>query len=183
MILKIRRVNYLLTKEHQFGRYAWTHSSMHYGRYKIVRNQFVRLGNSVKRCHVCGSLQIFELANSDLLKRVSSDCLPMFSATLLLSCLDCGALVTDTTPGWHRPCADVYAEYEVYGQSGGVEEKTFSVEGDPTPRSQVLTSLMAASGPPLEGAWLDFGCGNGSFLREVLGRFPGLAGYGVLPVE
>jgi hypothetical protein len=107
----------------------------------------------------------------------------MFSATLLLSCLDCGALVTDTTPGWHRPCADVYAEYEVYGQSGGVEEKTFSVEGDPTPRSQVLTSLMAASGPPLEGAWLDFGCGNGSFLREVLGRFPGLAGYGVLPVE
>jgi len=133
----------------------------------------------VKRCHVCGSLQIFELANSDLLKRVSSDCLPMFSATLLLSCLDCGALVTDTTPEWHRACAEVYAEYEVYGQSGGVEEKTFSVEGDPTPRSQVLTSLMAASGPPLEGAWLDFGCGNGSFLREVLGRFPGLAGYGV----
>ncbi len=133
----------------------------------------------MKRCHICGSLQILGLADSDVLKRVSSDCLPMFSATLLLSCLDCGALITDTTPEWHRACAEVYAEYEVYGQSGGVEEKTFSIEGNPTPRSRVLTSLMAASGLALEGAWLDFGCGNGSFLRQVLGRFSGVAGYGI----
>ncbi len=133
----------------------------------------------MKQCHVCGSHHTSVLAGSDSLKRVTSDCKPMSSVTLLLSCLDCGALVTDTTPEWRRACEEAFADFEVYAQSGGVEEKTFSIDGGATPRSRALSSLLGVSGLPFGGAWLDFGCGNGSFLRQVSGDFPGMAVYGV----
>lgn len=133
----------------------------------------------MKQCHICDSERTSELTGSDSLKRVTSDCKPMPSGTLLLSCLDCGSLVTDATPEWRRACDDSFSDFEVYAQSSGIEEKTFSIDGVATPRSSVLASLLESRGFTFGGKWLDFGCGNGSFLRQMSGDFPGMTVFGV----
>lgn len=134
----------------------------------------------MKKCHVCRVPQGVDLTASKALKRVSSDCLPMFrNPPSLLSCQNCGTLTTDTTLEWRRACKDIYAEYEAYRQSGGIEEKTFMTNGGSTTRSSAITSLLTVGGFDFKGKWLDFGCGNGSFLRLVLGKFEGVEGYGI----
>ncbi len=133
----------------------------------------------MKQCHICRSFRTIELSGSHSLKRVTSDCKPMSSGTLLLSCLGCGSLVTDTTTEWRRACDASFADFEVYAQSNGIEEKTFSVDGSAKSRSSALTSLLEISGLTFGESWLDFGCGNGSFLRQMARDFPGMTAFGI----
>jgi hypothetical protein len=133
----------------------------------------------MQRCHICASHDVVEMSDFRALQRVSSACLPLESGGSLLSCNNCGALVTDLSPEWHQLCSSVYENYEVYAQSGGHEELTYTHAGNAAPRSSRLLSLLVKDLVHLRGGWLDFGCGNGSFLREVSTVYPGVPLFGV----
>jgi SAM-dependent methyltransferase len=77
--------------------------------------------------------------------------------------------------------ARVYAEYDLYFQGVGNEQKIFR-NGVGAPRSQLLLEhvLSAAADIDRDGplAWMDFGCGKGNLLRELSRRPRGWKLYG-----
>jgi SAM-dependent methyltransferase len=68
---------------------------------------------------------------------------------------------------WHDEASRIYQGYVIYHQSGGAEQPVF-VQGNnqPSPRSEVIARQLQSSGLlPKTGKLLDFGCGNGAFIR------------------
>jgi 2-polyprenyl-3-methyl-5-hydroxy-6-metoxy-1,4-benzoquinol methylase len=102
-----------------------------------------------------------------LLPRVTSDCLPFRQGGKLAVCQRCSAVQAVPDEQWLSETKEIYGKYDVYHQSGGVEQHVFSAPtGRMRPRSEVLVeNLQALPGTPRSGRLLDVGCGNGVTLR------------------
>lgn len=109
---------------------------------------------------------------------VSSDCQPLQSGAVLCICRDCSIVQKAVNDTWQKSVNEVYLNYNVYAQSEGKEQRAFnSAKGESSSRSsRILNWLQKESGQHAlneEGSLLDFGCGNGSFLREFNRFYPG----------
>lgn len=117
-------------------------------------------------CRICNAERLRELPEFSRLLRVTSDCKPFASGGRLAVCLECGAVQKPADARWQQEAAAIYQAYEVYYQSGGVEQTVFDTRtGTPRRRSAfLLEKLAAAVGLPKEADVLDVGCGNGAML-------------------
>jgi 2-polyprenyl-3-methyl-5-hydroxy-6-metoxy-1,4-benzoquinol methylase len=118
-------------------------------------------------CRVCGSAQLEELASYRHLPRVTSDCLPFRDGGRLLLCSACGAAQSPGDAQWFQEIAEIYRAYDVYHQSGGVEQLVRdAATGELRRRSDVLADRLAATnGVPSGGKLVDIGCGTGVTLK------------------
>jgi SAM-dependent methyltransferase len=120
-------------------------------------------------CHLCGSNRLIIATAYESMARVTSDCKPWKASGLLAECEDCHLVQTVTTPSWHEEAAQIYAQYTIYHQSGGVEQSVFGKDsGQGHRRSEVIFNALTQEGLlPTKGDLLDLGCGNGAFLRAA----------------
>ncbi len=107
--------------------------------------------------------------------RVTSDCKPWPPGGILARCHACGLVQTLVTPQWRADANQIYADYTIYHQSGGVEQNVFDDRsGAGKPRSdRIIQALRGACALPARGRLLDIGCGNGSFLSAWSRAIPG----------
>jgi SAM-dependent methyltransferase len=127
------------------------------------------------KCHHCGSTQLQTAADYSAAMRVTSDCKPWRPGGIFAQCQSCGLVQTVTTPQWQSEADEIYKGYTIYHQSGGMEQPTFNAAtGVGRARSDAIVDALARHGRlPLRGRALDFGCGNGAFLRAFSRAFPG----------
>lgn len=126
----------------------------------------------MSRCHVCGSPHIQELVGSTSIVGVSSDCVPMGEGQRLAGCRQCGTVVTMLSDSWREMCREIYVGYEAYRQAAGSEDLVFTGSGESSGRSKRIIDLCVSELGDVTRPWLDFGCGNGTFLRSVSAQFP-----------
>jgi SAM-dependent methyltransferase len=131
-------------------------------------------------CRVCGARTLDEFAQFRRLPRVTSDCRPFPVGGRLAICGVCAAVQKPVDARWQEEAAAIYAAYDVYFQSDGIEQAVFdAATGAPRRRSAVLLDRLAASRPiAAEGRLLDVGCGNGALLSSFAGLRPGWRLYG-----
>jgi SAM-dependent methyltransferase len=117
-------------------------------------------------CRVCGAAALDEFREFALLPRVTSDCRPFPAGGRLAVCGACAAVQKPVDVRWREEAAAIYDAYDVYFQSGGVEQAVFDpATGAPRRRSAVLVDRLVASRAIAEtGRVLDVGCGNGALL-------------------
>lgn len=125
-------------------------------------------------CHLCGGA-LSERPDFASLWRVSSDCRPCPPGGRVGVCVVCGAVQKPPDANWRLDTERIYATYDIYHQSGGVEQSTFDpVSGQPQTRSSRLADFLHAwPDLPSSGRLLDVGCGNGAMLRAASSRMPG----------
>ncbi len=118
-------------------------------------------------CHVCGAQELLDVPEYSRLPRVTSDCKPFPSGGCLAVCRRCSAVQKPADARWREEVASIYRDYDIYFQSGGVEQSVFDpTRGVPRLRSEVLLERLHAVRPLGEaGTVLDVGCGKGTFLR------------------
>jgi 2-polyprenyl-3-methyl-5-hydroxy-6-metoxy-1,4-benzoquinol methylase len=129
------------------------------------------------KCHHCGSIQLKTTADYAGAMRVTSDCKPWRPGGVLAGCQKCGLVQTVTTPQWAAEADEIYTAYTIYHQSGGVEQPTFNAAtGVGRSRSDAIVEALSRHVTlPATGRALDFGCGNGAFLRAFSRALPGWA--------
>src|SRR3954454_19647145 len=94
-------------------------------------------------CHVCGAQELGEVAEYTRLPRVTSDCKPFPAGGNLAVCRHCGAVQKAADARWRDEAASIYRNYDIYFQSGGVEQSVFApAAGLPRRRSQVLLERL-----------------------------------------
>lgn len=123
-------------------------------------------------CSVCGSAHLERIDAFGSLSRVTSDCTPFRTGGRLAVCSRCGATQSLADAQWFAEIAEIYGKYDIYNQSGGVEQHLFDpVSGSLRPRSGLLLErLFEVSGVPRAGKVLDVGCGNGVTLKAFSNR-------------
>lgn len=131
-------------------------------------------------CHVCGG-GIHNIDNFSSLIQVTSDCQPWKKDGNLAICQVCGTVQKPVTDVWLREADAIYGGYEIYSQSGGVEQSTFDqLTGTAQSRSEKLVEwLVNKVNLPDKGKLLDIGCGNGAFLRAFSSVYPNYAMTGL----
>lgn len=131
-------------------------------------------------CHTCGGDKLHEIEAFRTLPRVTSDCKPFKPGGRLQVCMDCGAAQKPSDPTWQKDCDAIYATYQPYWQSGGVEQAVYDTRtGEPRRRSQALVARITAErGLGEAGTVIDVGCGNGVMLTAFGAAKPGWALYG-----
>ena len=119
-------------------------------------------------CHDCGHPALRIACGYEELYRVTSDCKPWPPGGRVGLCEACGLVQAVTDQGWQDESRQIYSHYEVYHQSGGIEQTVFHpVTGVGRSRSAAIVSgLLSSARLPETGRLLDIGCANGSFLRE-----------------
>ena len=133
------------------------------------KNQFV-----AGRCHLCGAAAVEFIPEFGGFRRVTSDCQPWPAGGRLGVCRECDTVQTATDAAWQAEIAEIYAQYSIYHQSGGVEQSVFAHDSSqPSARSSRIIEYLSR-GPrlPQRGRMLDVGCGNGEFLRAFAETFP-----------
>ncbi|NLI76236.1 MAG: class I SAM-dependent methyltransferase [Candidatus Riflebacteria bacterium] len=132
-------------------------------------------------CLVCGAGPVAALPRYARFRRVTSDCRPWYKDGKIAICGACGLVQAVIDRGFEDEARRIYDAYEVYHQSGGQEQRTFSsADGISSPRSErLLRGVQQALGLPERGRLLDVGCGNGNLLRSFGRLHPGwtLAGF------
>jgi SAM-dependent methyltransferase len=125
-------------------------------------------------CHACGAL-VRAIPTRALQFMAGSDCTPVTGEVAIGSCSGCGLLQKHTGAAWQRLCDQIYANYQIYHQAAGIEQKA----RDPgnwqfAPRSELIARhLSRAASFPQNGSALDLGCGNGAFMRGMRKQFSG----------
>lgn len=121
---------------------------------------------TVAGCHVCGG-RLSTFPGYPPSHQITSDCRPWQSDGSLAVCSGCGAVQKPVTENWICETHKIYAGYDVYSQSGGVEQESFDQStGSSLARSRKIVDWLKCNGAlPETGALLDIGCGNGVFLR------------------
>jgi SAM-dependent methyltransferase len=132
-------------------------------------------------CQVCGTLCLRQIEGFGLLPRITSDCRLYSAGGRLFVCIACGSVQKVPDERWLEEVAGIYANYEVYHQSGGDEQIVFDrVTGKPRRRSDVILERLVANEPlKTQGHALDVGCGNGATLSAMGAALPGwhFSGY------
>ena len=120
-------------------------------------------------CPICDGLVVRFSSNLHGWTLVSSDARPFRSEVQVVQCEQCGHIYKPATKAWQDTTDEIYRTYEIYHQSGGAEQKVRSESaGGLVSRSNVLVNrLVEYCGLPERGNILDFGCGNGAFLRAI----------------
>lgn len=119
------------------------------------------------KCRACKTSKISLLRDFMAMKRVTSDCKPWESGAKLYFCHRCGCISQQADDQWRQDCNKIYRRYKTYLQSNGQEQKSVSKEGKFIFRSKILASFISQSVDlDKTGKLLDFGCGNGAFLKE-----------------
>lgn len=118
-------------------------------------------------CHLCNHIIKSDLILAPLLKQVTSDCRPWKHPLRIVVCEQCGTVQKCTDPKSLEIMYKVYIDYKIYAQSNGSDQISFDFQGNPQPsRSESLVNLLESIGLIKSyGQLLDFGCGNGNFLR------------------
>lgn len=126
-------------------------------------------------CAACGATSLKIVPNYNRLRRVTSDCRPFAVGGDLRQCGRCGTVQKADTEQWRADCAAIYADYETYALSDGVEQAVRSGDGKEFgPRSEVvLRHLLSSTRMPARGRILDFGCGKGPTSRAASRVMPG----------
>jgi SAM-dependent methyltransferase len=128
----------------------------------------------VVACHICGAQPMAFIRGFERLPRVTSDCHPWPEGGRLAVCRGCGSVQHPVDEQWQAEAAAIYQRYDVYHQAGGDEQKTFGADGAVGPRSARLVRHLRESGMlRMAGRVLDYGCGNGAFLRAFAAEAPG----------
>ncbi|MFH0958861.1 MAG: class I SAM-dependent methyltransferase, partial [Pseudomonadota bacterium] len=116
------------------------------------------------QCLLCDSNTCFITKTG--LQGVTSDLRPWPRSGVFAVCSDCGHVQKLLNQDWIDDVERIYSSYEMYTVSGGQEQRLFDC-GLPLPRSmKLLENLVRAVELPDEGRLLDFGCGNGAFLKS-----------------
>ena len=69
---------------------------------------------------------------------------------------------------------ETYQDYKPYLQSNGIEQEIFSLARPASSRSSSILKLLHIEPQQNMRLWLDFGCGNGAFLKALHEQFPTL---------
>ncbi len=124
-------------------------------------------------CHICGASALDPPTRSTSYIRVTSDCKPWRGGGELATCRVCKTVQTVITPEWRREVEQIYKDYQVYHQGGGLEQAVFSPAGNGDTRSNLLVAHLAETiDLASPGHLLDIGCGNGTFLKTFGAAFP-----------
>jgi len=127
------------------------------------------------RCHNCNAAPLKLASGYELFRRVTSDCKPWPSGGRMGVCSVCGLVQAVTDAKWLEESRQIYSSYDIYYQSGGIEQTVFDpATGRGRARSDVIVeSLMQSAKLASTGRLLDIGCGNGAFLRSSSRALPG----------
>lgn len=123
-------------------------------------------------CHFCRHEFSFDPNGCRALPRVTSDCRPAARTGALVVCPDCCLTQTVVSEDWRTAADEAYRNYAIYEAAGGAEQKVASGAGLETRSKVIVEHLARRSAVPAAGRLLDFGCGNGGFLRAFAERFP-----------
>lgn len=128
---------------------------------------------SKSNCHTCGG-ELSYIAGFPTFLQVTSDCRPWKPQGNLAICQVCGTVQKPVTEIWLAEADAIYGGYEIYSQSGGVEQSSFDqLTGAAQSRSAKLVDWLIRGDYILpEGKLLDIGCGNGAFLRAFGSVYP-----------
>ncbi len=74
---------------------------------------------------------------------------------------------------WRGAADQAYRDYAIYEAAGGAEQKVASDAGLQSRSKVIVDHLAQRLTLGASGRLLDFGCGNGGFLRAFAERFPG----------
>lgn len=123
-------------------------------------------------CHFCRQEFSFDHSGRRSLPRVTSDCRPAARTGALVVCPSCCLTQTVVADDWRTAANQAYRDYAIYEAAGGAEQKVAS-DGGLQSRSKVIVDhLVQGRKLAASGRLLDFGCGNGGFLRAFAERFP-----------
>ncbi len=117
-------------------------------------------------CQVCAADRLAEVDGFARLKQVTSDAKPFTAGGRLTICRSCGAIQKLPTTKWFEDIHSIYAAYDIYYQSDGIEQAVFdAVTGKPIRRSVLISRRLEEQLVlPSTGRLLDVGCGSGAFL-------------------
>ena len=123
-------------------------------------------------CKVCGCAALEDVPGYSSLARVTSDCRPFRGGGSLVVCAKCGAAQALPDEQWFSEIGEIYGNYDIYHQSGGMEQHVFDNSiGVIRKRSDLLVQrLEELTAIPRSGKLLDIGCGNGVTLRAFADR-------------
>ncbi|NQU61778.1 MAG: class I SAM-dependent methyltransferase, partial [Rhodospirillales bacterium] len=130
--------------------------------------------SSAFECHLCEDASAKEIFSFARLKQVTSDCRPWKDGGRLGVCDLCGTVQKNAGAAWQTGAEEIYQEYKIYHQAGGVEQAAFDpASGAPSERSRIiLEKAVRHLSLAKTGRLLDIGCGNGSLLRTFGAHYP-----------
>jgi SAM-dependent methyltransferase len=124
-------------------------------------------------CHFCRHEFPVESTGRRSLPRVTSDCRPAARTGALVVCPSCCLTQTVVADDWRGAADQAYRDYAIYEAAGGAEQKVASDAGLQTRSSVIVDHLVRGRRLAASGRLLDFGCGNGGFLRAFAEQFHG----------
>ncbi len=132
-------------------------------------------------CIYCASENLEVADQFNTLLRVTSDCKPWSSGGKIAICSDCGFAQTVVDEIWHDEVRAIYLNYEIFHQSSGGSQLVMADTGGAAEnRSDRLLRHFQTAFPNIAGKdILDFGCGNGDFLKSFNKAYPSWALHGV----